>query len=255
MLTQIIVWAGIFFLFLLLLRGLQARWRSSFPLFYSYVLFVFVETVCGLGLYIWAPRYYAQVYWICQFVAIALGSLVLFEIYRVALRPYPGTARLARNLLFLVFCLAFAKVLVNHSYGSLWWPAQTYQELERNLRVVQAFAVVALVIVMVLYTIPRDRHLKGILAGYGLFVASSIVQLSMLSYVGSSFQPWLVYLQPLSYDVVLCIWTVALWSPLAERSHSPSLLEIAAANHPALVTRAQQDLQDFQLDFPGGTRR
>ena len=255
MLTQIILWGGVLLEFLLLWRGSRGRLLRQLPFFYAYVSFVLLESLSLHSLYRSAPQVYVRAYWICQVIAVLLGSLVLFEIYRVALRQYPGTARVARNLLLLVFALAFAKVLVDQSYGPLWGAAKTYEELERNLRVVQAFAVLAIVIVFVVYTIPRDRNLKGILAGYGLFVASRIVQLSLLSVLGSSFERIFLYLEPFLYLVVLGIWNVALWSPVAEPTHSPCPLEIDAADHPALVSRTQSELQNLQLGLPGAARR
>ena len=255
MVTQIILWGGVFLECLLLFRGFRGKLLACFPLFYSYLLFDLVETLSLSGLSRSNTPLYAWAYWNCDFVALVLGSLVLFEIYQIALRPFPGTARVARILLFFVFALTFAKVLVNYSYGSLSWPARTAAELERNLRVVQAFGVLAIVCVMLLYSIPRSRHLKGILAGYGLFVASRVIQLSLLSYLGDSFQRLLVYLMPFSFLIALYIWTVALWSPVAESAYSPSPLEIAAVDHPALVSRTQQDLQNLQLGLPGAARR
>jgi len=255
MLTHIILWGGVLLEFLLLWRGFRGKLLRQLPFFYAYVSFVLLESLSLHSLYWSAPQEYARAYWIGQVTALLLGSLVLFEIYRVALRQYPGTARVARNLLLLVFALAFAKVLVNYSYGSVLGPAKTYEELERNLRVVQAFAVLAIIIVFVVYNIPRGRNLKGILAGYGLFVASRIVQLSLLSQLGSSFERVFLYLEPFVYLIVLCIWTAALWSPVAELSQSPSPLEIADADHPALVSRTQQDLQNIQLGLPGAARR
>jgi hypothetical protein len=253
MLTEIILWAGVFLLFLLLLRGIQGKWSKRFPFFYAYNLFVFLEALSLSVLYHRASRWYPPAYWICEFVAVVLGSLVLFEIYRVALRPYPGTARMARNLLRFVFALACAKVIVNQSHGSAWWPARDAVELERNLRIVQAFAVLALIIVIVVYAIPRDRHLKGILAGYGLFVANNIVQLSLLSHLGSSFQSLFVYIQPLSYDVVLCIWTAALWSP--EAKLLPDDLIVLGEDHPALVSHTKEALRNIRQGLAGAVRR
>jgi len=257
MLTQIIFWIGVFLVFLLLLRGIQAKWLSRFPLFYAYILSVFLETVPLFVVFERAPQYYARAYWVCQCIALVMGSLVVFEIYRRALQAYPGTARVARNLLLVVFSLALAKVLVNYSYGSPWWPAATYQELERNLRIVQAFAVLALIVAIVAYAIPRDRHLKGILAGYGLFVAASIVQLSLLSHLGSSLPNLLAYIQPFSFDVVLLIWTVTLWSPLKGPFDRPPSVppDFPDANHPVLVERSQRALQEIRLGLPGGVRR
>src|SRR6516165_11785992 len=187
MLTQMLWWSGNLLEVLLLLRGIQTKWARRFPIFYSYHVLILVESLLIFGLYSWAPRLYPPVYWTCEFVGVLLGSLILLEIYRVALRQYPGTARMARNLLGFVFAIALAKALVGHSYGAFWWPAKTYAEVERNLRVVQMFAILALVIVIVAYHIPRGRHLKGIFAGYGLFVALSVMELTLSTFFGKSF--------------------------------------------------------------------
>lgn len=255
MLTPIILWSGVVLELILIVRGVQAKLLSRFPWFYSYVAFVLLESVSLSTLYQSAPQLYARLYWICEFVALVFGSLVLFEIYRIALRPYPGTARIARNLLYFVFALAFAKVLVNQSYGSVWWPAATFEELERNLRVVQGFAILAIIAVLIAYSIPCSRNLKGIIAGYGLFVANSIVQLSLLSHLGTWFHNLLLYLQPFSYLVVLCIWTVALWSPATEPISPGATLDRAVEDHPSLVARTKEDLQAVDLGLPGAFRR
>ena len=85
-----------------------------------------------------------------------------------AWRRIPGTARLARNVLALVFAVAVGKALAASLRGPLWWPAPTTAELERNLRAVQAFAILGLVILLVAYSIPLGRNLRGIVLGYAL---------------------------------------------------------------------------------------
>ena len=165
MLTQTLWWSGILLEVLLLLRGIQTQWARRFPIFYSYHVFILVESLLLFGLYSWVRRVYAPAWWTCECLGIVLGSLILFEIYRVALKQYPGTARMARNLLGFVFAMALAKALVGHSNGALWWPAKTYEEVERNVRVVQTFAILALVIVIIADRIPRGRHLRGMLTG------------------------------------------------------------------------------------------
>src|SRR3974390_3080315 len=182
MLTLIILWGGVALELVLIVRAIQGGLLRRFPFFYSYLTFVLLESFLAWNLYRRAPELYASVYWYLQWVALLLGSLVIFEIYRIALKSYPGTARIARNLLFLVFALTFAKVLVNYSFGSPYWPATTTAELERNLRIVQGFAILAIAVVLLVYSIPRNRNLNGILIGYGLVVANAIVQLSLVSH-------------------------------------------------------------------------
>ena len=124
MLTQTIWWGGILLEFLLLLRGIQTKWVSRFPIFYSYHVFIFVESLLLFVVYRWAYPRYEMAWWTCEFVGVLLGSLILFEVYRVALGQYPGTARMTRKLLGFVFAMAMAKALVGHSYGAVWWPAK-----------------------------------------------------------------------------------------------------------------------------------
>jgi hypothetical protein len=254
MLTEIIFWTGVTLLALLLLRAIRGNWVRRFPVFFSYNLFVFMESLVLYVLYKEYPERYVSAYWTCEFVGVLLGTLVLFELYRVTLRAYPGTARMARNMLCLVFALACAKVMANLSYGPAWWPAKDVAEIERNLRAVQGFAILALILVIAGYAIPRDRQLKGILAGYTLLVANSIVQLSLLSHLGASFQRIVVYLQPITYDLVVCIWVVALW-PRVAAGDGPTGKPEVSSDHETLVSRARRELQEIRHGLPGAAPR
>jgi hypothetical protein len=204
--------SGILLELLLLFRSVRTTLFTKYPVFYSYVLFVLLQSIVRFWVYHWRPQSYLQSYWYTEFFGVIVGSGVLFEIYRAGLAPYPGTARLARNALALVFAAAVGKTLAASLKGHLWWPARTTAELERNLRAVQAFAVLALVILLVAYSIPLGRNLRGIVMGYALFIATSLANLAMLASPGNEFPRLWSYSQQLFYLLVLCIWTVSLWS-------------------------------------------
>jgi hypothetical protein len=206
---------------LLLVRGTRAKWVRQFPIFYSYILFVFVEEFLRFSVYRWYPNHYAGVYWTTQFLSLLLGSAVIFEIYRVGLRSFPGTARMTRYLLLAVFGAIFAKSLANPSEGLFQWLAENSRMLERDLRIVQALAIVTLVSLFLWYAIPFGKNLKGILAGYCLFIAMSIIQLT-LSFTWSGIRLYWPYLQPVSYLLVLGLWTSALWSAHAIPETKPA---------------------------------
>jgi hypothetical protein len=221
MMTQVIWWAGMCLEAVMLFRGFRERLLFKYPVFYSYIAFVLLEDLLRFYIYGWHPAIYPPTYYITEFFGLVIGSGVVFEIYRSGLSAYPGTARMARNLLLLVFTLAFAKVLVSMSYGSLWWPAETTAELERNLRIVQASALIVLITLFLLYAIPFNRNLKGILFGYALYVAVSIVQLTLVSHFWESVQRIWPYIYPASYLIALCIWARALWSRELSPETSP----------------------------------
>ncbi|MGB7844031.1 MAG: hypothetical protein WBL63_00320, partial [Candidatus Acidiferrum sp.] len=156
--------------------------------------------------------HYSQVYWTTQFISLLIGSAVILEIYRVALRWFPGTARMTRYALLIVFGGIFAKALAYRSGGLFLWLQETSVELEGNLRIVQGLALLTLVTLFLWYAIPFGRNLKGILWGYGLFIAASIVQFTVWHYTWADIARFWSYAQPVSYLLVLGIWVGALWS-------------------------------------------
>lgn len=208
-----VIWFGTIALEVCLLgRALRTELFTKFPVFYSYVLFVLLQSLTRLMVYHWHAAWYLKVYWYTEFISIFVGSGVLFEIYWRGLAPYPGTARLARNVLAFVFVFAVGKALLGATRGHLWWPSQTTAELERNLRGFQAFAILALVILLLAYSIPLGRNLRGIVMGYGLLIVTSLVSLTALAYLGAAIEHVWSYSQQFFYLLVLLIWTVALWT-------------------------------------------
>lgn len=218
-------WLGVLLEALLLVRGLQEKLVRQFPIFYTYLFVVLVSDLLRIFVYRWYYPAYTHLYWTTQFVSLVVGSAVIFEIYRVGLKPFPGTARLARNSLLIVFAAIFAKALATSSDGLFGWLSLELEELERNLRIVQALAVATLVLLFLLYAIPFGRNLKGILFGYGLFVAMSIVYLTVIFYSSGFIRIYWSYLGGGTYLIVLSVWTSALWSRHAFPETAPMRLE------------------------------
>jgi len=212
MLGQAIWWSGIALEALLLIRGLRGKLLSRYPVFYSYILFVWLQSLLRFSVDRWRPQLYSSVYWITEWLGILVGCGVVFEICRVGLAAYSGTARMARNLLALVFVLAFTKAIVETWNDPHWWLIATAMDLEHALRAVQSLAIVALVVLFLFYSIPFGRNLRGVLLGYGLFIAESIIWLTFVSAGGEKFREFWLYVHPAFYFIVLGIWALHLWS-------------------------------------------
>jgi hypothetical protein len=194
-------------------RGLRARLISRFPLFYSYLLAVLIQDVIRYIAYLrFSQEVFANVYWSTQFVSLVMGSIVIFEIYRLALEDYPGTARMARNLLFVAFLGVLLKAVLTTHYSSSPWMIALYVKLERDLRFVQAIAILVLIVVFLWYAIPLGRNLGAIFLGYGVFVAISVLQLTVVNHYQSRAQTFWNIVQPVSYSVVVTLWLIKLWS-------------------------------------------
>jgi hypothetical protein len=236
MISNLILPIGIVLELILVIRGVQQGLIRRYPAFYSYVGFVLAS-----DLLVYAIRYnkhaYLYFYWITDFAGLLLGCLVFFEFYRVALKPYPGTARMARALLFVVFLLAVAKMVVTLVNFPEWWFYARPAEIEGVLRVCQLLAILALTLLFVFYSIPFGRNLRGILIGYGFFVSWSVFVLALVAAGVANSHSWWSYTYSISYVLSVVVWTVSLWSyqpnPVPDRSLpiEQEYQRVAAATH------------------------
>ena len=212
MLSHGIWWMGIALECLLFVRGFLGNWASRHRVFYFYISFILCQVPLRLLAYHWNSHVYLYVYWITEFLGVLLGCGIVFEIYNEGLRAYPGTARMARNLLALIFVLTFTKALVDASNDPRWWPISTTLDLERDARVVQSFAILTLAGLFAIYSIPFGKNLRGIATGYGLFVTISIVQLTFAASATTKFHAFWLYVSPASYLLALGVWAGHLWA-------------------------------------------
>jgi len=120
--------------------------------------------------------------------------------------------RVARTCLLTILILVVSKVLLNALRGPVFSPADTYAELERYLRVVQAALLVTIVSLLAYYAIPIGRNVKGMILGYGFFLGMTVMHLALRSYLGIAFEPVWRHLGWVSYSVALLIWCSTLWS-------------------------------------------
>jgi hypothetical protein len=209
MLSQGIWWSSVVLEVFLLARAASARLILRYPVFYGYISFVLSQSILRSLVHRWYEQGYKLVYWTTEFLGLAMGCWIVFEVYRVALAAYPGTAKMARKILLFLFVLA-----VTRAAAALWSDPHllvetTPLQVERALRTVQAISIVALVAVFVFYSIPFGRNLRGILLGYGLFVGERVICLTFVPPQGHHF--WF-YAASASYPVALSLWLFYLWS-------------------------------------------
>jgi hypothetical protein len=206
------IWSvGIVLEFLLALRGYQQSLFRRYPIFYAYISFVLVTDI-AMGVLHFSAHTYLYLYWIVEFLGLVLGCLVFLEFYRVALGAYPGTARMARTLLAVLFLLALIKTVVGTLSVPRWWFDAKPAQVEGMLRVCELLAILSLIAVLLVYSIPIGRNLRGILLGYGVFVSWAVICLALVAAgIAKSDSIW-SYTFPLSYLISLFVWTVHLWS-------------------------------------------
>jgi hypothetical protein len=176
---------------------------------------VLLQSLTRVFVYRSERNLYPYVYWLTEFVAVVIGCGIVLEVYRVGLSAYPGAARMARKLLLFVFSVSTAKALLSAASHPGWWAQVTVNEIEQVLRVVQALAILAIVVLFLFYGIPFGRNLGGILLGYGLFIAGTLAWLTLFDSGSDEFRNFWFYLNPALYGIALGVWALHLWS------HSP----------------------------------
>ena len=221
--VYLIWWGGVALGALLLVRACKETLLGKFPLFYSYIAWALLVDLVRFYLYRDRPGSYAEFYWGSELVSILAAYGVILEIYKRALKNYPGPARRAQNLLLLVLFLAAGKVVVNTlSSPSRSW-VLAIAELGRDLRNVQGALLIVLLGLFGYYRIPAGRNLRGLICGYGFFIATSISSLAFRARLRNELSLLMQKLQPVLYLIALLIWCVALWSYQPEPQPDPEL--------------------------------
>lgn len=242
MLSIAIWWVSALFEAALVWRALRARLIERFPVFSAYIVFVLAQTIIRFYVYRWHYSLYTPVYWSAEFLALILGGCVVFEVYRQALKPYPGTAKMARNVLLFLFALALARAL--NSF--LLDPSMAYDvtglQIERALRLFQAITILALISLFFSYSIPFGRNLRGILLGYSLFVGERVLCLAFVGETGKGF--WF-YAYSASYIAALGIWLIHLWAP-APVPHQPVAARLEH-DYNVIAAATQQRLKEARV--------
>ena len=209
---SLLLWpAGLLLEFVLLVRSLQTKMFTKYIYFYVYISCVFIVSA---GLFIGHSKleFYEAWYWPTQFATLALGFGVVLEIVRQALDAYPGAQRFARRASCAVFVVTFCFVEWRVARRVVWSTGAATVELERDLRVVEALVLATVLAIVFYYRIELGRNVKGMIVGFGAYVAVSLTTLALRSFLGPRFDSVWSDLQTASYFFALIVWTVALWS-------------------------------------------
>jgi hypothetical protein len=211
--TLIIELAGILLDLFILYRAFRAKLLTHYPLFYSYVACVLIVDAIRAPVYhLASPLLFRNLFWATQFLTLVVGYGVILEVIRKALGPYAGAERFARIAVLAIFAAVFSFVAFQALASPSWSPAGTYGELERDLRAVQVLVLGGVLTVVSYYHVAFGMNLKGIVLGYGFYIAVSLVSPALRSYIGAAFDGVWSVAQPYLYFVAQSIWLVALWN-------------------------------------------
>ena len=216
-------WPASGILVCLLLRAWQQSLFSKYPFFYGYVSIVACADITRHYLYERAPQTYRTGWWISEFITAVVGLAVTWEIFSQILLPYKGVLRMARAVLLALFAIVLVKTAIDWRGIPLHDLIPTTVEIERNLRVVQALLLLAMVGLIVHYALPMGRNIRLMMWGYGSYLGFHVVLLTLRSERGPDFEGMKVLLESLWYCGTLVVWCAGMWSYHVNPGYSTAL--------------------------------
>lgn len=245
----IIWWVSIGLEAVILIRALVTRILAKYPYFYAYVLCIFLVDLTRFFVYTRHLSNFRNVYWSTQFLAIAMGYGVMLEVLRYVLKRYQGAARFADPLLWLTFLSVVSYITYKSVSVKNWSEAQTGFKLERDLRIVQAFVILGILLIVSYYGIELGRNLKGMIMGYGAYLGMLIMELAGQTYMGPRYDAAWRAVSPYLTFIPMTIWVATLWSYHPPPEVVPSTQ--ADADYESLARRTKTMIGSIRDSFRG----
>ena len=183
------------------------RYYRDFPIFFAYVTLSFIATIV-----LWSfsnnTHYYSIIYWTNDALEIVLAFFALNEALRSVFRNFLGL-RWFRWLfpgigIVMVIVAALRVFLFPRPAFSLF--TTTILGLEIAVGFLQ-FGIFSLFIILVrLFHLRWGQHAAGIVFGYGISAAGSLVAFLLRSEFGTKFDPVVRIAPPIAYIIGVAIW-------------------------------------------------
>jgi hypothetical protein len=212
MMTLIIWWGGILLEFLVLFRGFRAKIVSKYAFFYVYIASLLLADTSLYFVYVMSRSSYEKWNWATGFLNLVLGCGILLEIFKHVLSPYAGAERFARIAGLAAFAAIFCFAILHPGLSDAAKLGARNAGLEKDFLTVQAILLFGILGVVSYYGIAMGKNLKGMVCGYGLCLATSLMTLALRAYLGPVFNSAWAFIQPFVYMVSLLVWVVMLWS-------------------------------------------
>jgi hypothetical protein len=238
-------WSSLILLAAILVLAVRGGFLIKYKAFYSFVAALLVIGL--LRFYFFAldrhPDYYFA-YWYTQFLIVSGSCGVLWQVYRIILDPYKGAAKLGRALVDSVFVGVWLYCLIKLIGFRTEELRTSLLQIEQEVQAFQSVLLMILLLLIWYYSIPLGRNLTGMLIGQGVFIETRILILYFQSVLGTSFNVWRNYMEPLSFLATITIWLVALrsYSPIRLPAHELGLerdYELLLKNTSQVVSRTR----------------
>jgi hypothetical protein len=188
---------------LLLIR----RSYREFPIFFASTTFSVLETVIGLAVRT-DIHLYSVVFWINEAIGVFLTFFALNEALRSVFRNFLGMRWfrwLFPGIGIVMVCVAVLRIIVEPRPAfSLF--TTTIIGLEIAVGFLQFSIFTVFIILVRLFHLRWGQHAAGIVFGFGVSAAGSLVAFLLRSEFGTKFDPVIRIAPPIAYIIGVAIW-------------------------------------------------
>lgn len=183
------------------------RYYRNFPIFFAFVTLSVVATIILLSVSNNA-RYYSIIYWTNDALGVGLAFFALQEALRSVFRNFLGMKWfrwLFPGIGIVMVGVAALRILL-HPRPAFSLFTTTIIGLEIAVGFLQ-FGIFSLFIVLMrLFHLRWGQHAAGIVFGYGVSAAGSLVAFLLRSEFGTKFDPVIRIAPPIAYIIGVAIW-------------------------------------------------
>ena len=191
------------------------RIYRELPVFTAYLGCVTVHSIFGAVLRETNPALYFYFYWIGDGVTALLGLFVIYEIFKIVLKPFPSVHRIGlllfRASFFMLALIVATTFKARMSEDVEPWIVMILN-LELSIRIFEAGLFFFLFSFASSLGLTWKHHVFGISSGLALFVGTELTVVALRSYFGRAADD-LVYqiLKPAAFNCGMLIWAGYVW--------------------------------------------
>jgi hypothetical protein len=196
---------------IVVVRAVKEGHFARYAFFHSYLVFLLVTGLVGLGIRSFIPRYFPYYFWLHFLTVMIAEFALLVQIGDHVLTSYPALRSLGR-LLTLGITLAFSVAFILPPLLEVRPRPIAIFDLVKRSALTKGFILFLLVALAGYLRIPLGRNITGIAAGLMAYLAINTANFALAERLGrADYGQVFSIIGPWSQTLMVLIWAVGLW--------------------------------------------
>ncbi len=195
----------------ILFRLRKPEFLSSFPFFFSYVMYLLLASLAKFVIYWIRPQWYATSYWFGLLIGLLAEFAVLVEISDHMFKPFPAIQKLGR-LVNTSISTVFLLVYVIPSFLKPRPSSAAFIDFALRVSVIKGLIIASLVTVVRWYRLPVTKNVVGLMLGFATYLGVYIANLAAALGAGKTlYADTFRLILPLGSTLCIAVWAISMW--------------------------------------------